>query len=122
MLNYESANGRFPPAYVADEKGRPMHSWRVLILPYLGEEELYKQYNMKDPWDSPHNRALASRMPKVYRCPRADSQSPVDASATSYLMLVGPGCISTGPKSVRAAELRKGAAIRLWSLNRLAAA
>ena len=80
MLNYENANGHFPPAYVADEKGRPMHSWRVLILPYLEEGELYKQYNMNEPWDSPHNRTLAAKMPKVYRCPTSRSRNPQQMS------------------------------------------
>ena len=32
---YHQANGCFPPAYIADKSGKPMHSWRVLILPYL---------------------------------------------------------------------------------------
>lgn len=46
MLNYENANGHFPPAYIADENGKPMHSWRVLILPYLEQEALYKQLSL----------------------------------------------------------------------------
>ena len=87
-----------------------MHSWRVLILPYMDRQDLYQQYNMKEPWDSPHNRALAARMPEVYRCPSESvPKSPADVGMTSYLMLVGPGCVSTGPKSVNSTELRKGA-------------
>jgi len=36
LFNYHDDYGSYPPAYIADESGRPMHSWRVLILPYLG--------------------------------------------------------------------------------------
>ena len=87
LLNYESANGCFPPAYVADEKGRPMHSWRVLILPYLDREDLYRQYNFDEPWNSPGNRALARLMPSIYRCPSDGTAAP---DQTSYAVIVGP--------------------------------
>jgi hypothetical protein len=65
--NYYSANGCFPPAYIADKNRRPMHSWRVLLLPYLGENRLYGMYHFDEPWDGPSNRALADRMPAVVR-------------------------------------------------------
>src|SRR4051794_19748300 len=44
LLNYHSFFGEFPPAYVPDDSGSPMHSWRVLILPFLGMENEYEQY------------------------------------------------------------------------------
>ena len=58
MNNYEAQHGCFPPAYSVDKDGRPLHSWRVLLLPYLDEEELYKQLRLDEPWDSPHNKAV----------------------------------------------------------------
>ena len=62
ICNYEAANGHFPPAYIADENGKPMHSWRVLLLPYLEEEALYKQYDFDEPWDGPNNSKLATKL------------------------------------------------------------
>src|SRR5262249_7322884 len=41
LHSYHDKFGSFPPAYIADENGRPIHSWRVLLLPYLGQTELY---------------------------------------------------------------------------------
>ena len=38
--NYYQAQGRYPPAFVPDSSGAPMHSWRVLILPYLDRKDL----------------------------------------------------------------------------------
>jgi len=35
LHNYHDANGRFPPAFVVDKAGKPLYSWRVLILPYI---------------------------------------------------------------------------------------
>ena len=89
----------FPPPYIADPNGRPMHSWRMLILPFMGEQTLYDRYNLDQPWDGPDNLALAGMIPQIYRCPD-DSQGP--ATETSYLMIVGPGTFSsvTGPRQI----------------------
>ena len=50
LYQYYEQYGSFPPAYIADESGKPMHSWRVLILPYLEESALYMQYDFNEPW------------------------------------------------------------------------
>jgi len=106
MHNYEVQYGCFPPAFIPDKNGKPMHSWRVLILPYIeGENALYQQYRFNEPWDSPHNRALASQMPSVYGCP---TEGPPGGSTTSYAMLVGPHAISTGPRGRMMREIRDG--------------
>ncbi|MEO8497518.1 MAG: DUF1559 domain-containing protein, partial [Planctomycetota bacterium] len=60
---YEAAHGTLPPAYIPDASGKPMHSWRVLILPYLNEDGLYRRYNFDEPWDGPNNLQLAGHMP-----------------------------------------------------------
>jgi hypothetical protein len=66
---YNDTFGCLPPAYVADASGRPMHSWRVLILPYLNEQQLYNDYNFNEPWDGPNNRKLIGMMPRGFACP-----------------------------------------------------
>ena len=69
LLNYESANGHFPPPYLADENGKPIHSWRVLILPYTEHGSLYERYDFDEPWDGPNNSKLIAEMPNFYGCP-----------------------------------------------------
>jgi hypothetical protein len=54
------------PIDLATSEGKPLLSWRVVILPYLGEEELYKQFKLNEPSDSVHNRNLIPKMPRVY--------------------------------------------------------
>jgi len=109
MHSYHAAHGCFPPAYVADEKGRPKHSWRVLLLPFLdGEAQaLHEEYDFEQPWDSPENLALAGRMPRLYRCP-SDEMAP--ASETSYVMIVGPETISDGTGATKMEEITDGTA------------
>lgn len=98
VFAYRQRYDVFPPPCVADENGRPMHSWRVLILPFLGHRALYDQYDFSQPWDSSHNLALAGMIPDVYRCP----DDPTGGNETSYLMIVGPGTFSTvtGPRQL----------------------
>jgi prepilin-type processing-associated H-X9-DG protein len=106
ILNYEQSYKCFPPAYLADKNGKPMHSWRVLILPYMESgENLYTQYRFNEPWNSPHNMSLAGQMPAVYRCP---TEGEANRSLTSYAMLVGPHAISDGPKSRRIGDIKDG--------------
>ena len=96
MHSYHADHGSFPPAYVADDNGKPMHSWRVLLLPYLDHQWLYDRYDFSKPWDSVENTALASLMPSCYRCP---SESDPGAQGTSYRVVVGPGTMFPGEKT-----------------------
>ncbi len=57
IISYEIQNGRLPP-YTTDADGRPLHSWRTLILPFLNEEILYSKLTLDEPWDSPTNLAV----------------------------------------------------------------
>ncbi len=68
---YHDAHGAFPAGYSADPTGRPLLSWRVHILPHLGERELYEQFDLDEPWDSLQNRSLINKMPDIYRSPRS---------------------------------------------------
>ncbi len=69
MHNFHSVHGRFPPAVIMGPDGKPWHSWRVLILPYLEQEQLFKQYDFGQPWDSAKNRMVLDKMPDVFREP-----------------------------------------------------
>ncbi|MFH1923215.1 MAG: DUF1559 domain-containing protein, partial [Planctomycetota bacterium] len=87
LHNYHDDHGCFPPAYIADEDGRPMHSWRVLILPYMEQGPLYDQYRFDEPWDGPNNRQLANIPVRYYACPRPGKQP---STTTNYVAIVGP--------------------------------
>ena len=85
MLQYAGDHGTLPPAYTVDETGKPLHSWRVLLLPYLGQQQLYDQLRLDEPWDSPHNQQFHDKTPQVYRCPSATLQP----DQTTYSVVVG---------------------------------
>jgi hypothetical protein len=116
LLNYEAAHGRFPPPYVADANGKPMHSWRVLILPYLEQAQLFKRYRMDEPWDGPHNRKLWDHMPDFYRCPGCEAcrrsgvmpYGNAPSHASTYFAVVGDGTAWSTDRSRTFKELSAG--------------
>lgn len=65
-LNFESAWMKFPATGTKNADGQPLLSWRVHILPYIDEVNLYKQFHLDEPWDSEHNKTLIEKMPDVY--------------------------------------------------------
>lgn len=65
MHNYHDVFGALPTNTVTKD-GKPGLSWRVLLLPYMEEEELYKQFKLDEPWDSKNNIKLLEKIPKVY--------------------------------------------------------
>ncbi len=87
MLMYERDHGTLPPAHTVDADGTPLHSWRVLLLPYLGHETLYDKIRLDEPWDSQHNRQFHDQSVAFYRCP---SDPAARAGQTTYSVVVGP--------------------------------
>ncbi len=90
MVNYHDTHGHMPPAVVYGKDGQPLYSWRVLILPYLEQQELYSQFHLDEAWDSPHNLPLLERMPLLY-APPPGRRSRMSAYHTVCHVFVGKG-------------------------------
>jgi hypothetical protein len=67
--NYHDTHEALPPLYTVDKNGKPLHSWRVLILPYLEQEGLYKNIRLNEPWDSDYNKKFHDVTLPFYCCP-----------------------------------------------------
>lgn len=110
LHNYHNAYRCFPPAYIADESGRPMHSWRVLILPLIEEEQIFKAYSFNEPWDGPNNRKLAKHAVSAFRCPSDQKNLKDEGLMTSYVAVVGPDTAWPGSKCTKTADFGDGTA------------
>jgi len=91
--NFHDAYGCLPPAAVIGPDGKPWHSWRVLLLPFVGgveEDALSKAYDFSQPWDSPKNLAVAEKMPDVFRDPAREG--PPD-TLSDYAAITGEEAI-----------------------------
>jgi prepilin-type processing-associated H-X9-DG protein len=107
MHNYHDRHHTFPPAYTVDKAGKPLLSWRVLILPFIEQEALYKEFHLDEPWDSPHNKTLIDRMPPTYRCPASRGKR-ADVGKTTYLVPRGASTIFPGPEGVKIQQVTDG--------------
>lgn len=103
MMEYHEEHGHFPPAFLPDKDGKPMHSWRVLLLKSL-DRGTYDQYRFDEPWNSPHNRSLESRMPNCYGCPGDDERGPWE---TNYFVVMGEETVFPFDRTVRREDIRR---------------
>lgn len=96
---YQAKYGTYPTPDVTDATGKKLLSWRVLILPFIGYEDLYKRFQLDQAWDSPANSALVKEMPAMYGSPNSDDA--LDSFETNYVLLTGAGTLFpiAGPMS-----------------------
>ncbi|MGO8691020.1 MAG: DUF1559 domain-containing protein [Thermoguttaceae bacterium] len=105
MISYQAALGTFPPAYIADKKtGKPLLSWRVAILPYLDRMDIYNQFHLDEPWDSPHNKRLSDTVIAVYRSPNSHSKG----NMTNYLTVRGDDTAFPGKEGIGPGDITDG--------------
>ena len=67
MEMYRLEHGTYPPALTRNDQGQVLHSWRVLLLPWLGQKELFDKIKLDEPWNSEDNRQFHSVNIDVYR-------------------------------------------------------
>ena len=101
LNTYMSENNGLPPAAITDPSGKRLLSWRVAILPYLEQDNLYKQFHLNEPWDSSHNRQLLAKMPKQFG---GDSNG-----RTAVRAFAGPGMAFEWNRKVALSEITDGA-------------
>jgi hypothetical protein len=121
---YHDTHGAFPSYAHRAPDGRPLLSWRVLILPHLGDEEaaLFKEFRLDEPWDGPHNRTLLERMPRVYAPPdvrpstttastkaAAPATRPAASHLTYFRVFTGAGTVFEEGRRVSLADVKDGA-------------
>jgi RNA polymerase sigma factor (sigma-70 family) len=106
MLAHFDDHQTYPGPALYGKDGKPLLSWRVALLPYLDEGELYKQFRLDEPWDSEHNRQLLAKIPALYRRPGAARND----TTTPYQVFAGQGTIFEGPKGLGYRDIPDGIA------------
>ena len=89
--NYHDARGVLPPLYTVDADGKPLHSWRVLLLPYMEQTALYSQIRLNEPWDSEYNKQFHNVNIPVYRCP--SNPNIADRANCNFAAIAGEGFV-----------------------------
>ena len=112
MHNYQSANNAFPRPAITDKQGKALLSWRIAILPYIEQQELYNKFKLDEPWDSPHNKALLKEMPSTYVCPSRAAGEPF---TTTYQVFTGKGALFEDGMGRRSPTSPTARPTRSWS-------
>ncbi|HLW67091.1 MAG TPA: DUF1559 domain-containing protein [Gemmataceae bacterium] len=94
--NQMSQQGYIEPAIMSKD-GKPLLSWRVAILPYVEQDNLYRQFKLNEPWDSAHNKPLLGQMPRIY----AHTWVTDGTSNTHYRVFVRGGAMFEYGKKTR---------------------
>ena len=104
LIDHCAANDEFPTRFLTTKDGKPGLSWRVAILPDLGEDVLYHKFHLDEAWDSPHNRPLVEKMPAVYHSPMTKAEP----GFTHYMTVVGPAAVLADDKPIKMKEITDG--------------
>jgi hypothetical protein len=113
LLQYESVKGTLPPAYTVDDEGRPLHSWRTLILPFLEQQKLYEAIDLTKPWDDSVNAMARETVVDAFTCPSASGE----LGLTTYLAVTGPHCAFNGAEPRALADVKDGAAFTIFVVD-----
>jgi len=105
LHGYHDVYGCFPPAVTADKAGRPMHGWRVLMLPYFEQAGLYAQYRLDEPWNGPNNRKLGDVILDDLICPNYAGDP---EGVTTYVAVIGPNTAWRVNESVSLDDITDG--------------
>jgi RNA polymerase sigma factor (sigma-70 family) len=88
LANYSEVHGHFPAPAIYGKDGTPLLSWRVALLPFVEQDNLYKQFKLDQPWDGPINKKLLEILPAVYVRPGGRVGN---VGLTYYQAFVGKG-------------------------------
>lgn len=108
MHNYESAFGHLPAQCSVNADGKPLLSWRVQILPFLEQEELYKKFKLDEPWDSLHNAKLIEKMPGIYWGSGSDADQNNRRGKTVFQVPAGKRLVFDQGAKTKFDELKDG--------------
>ncbi len=117
LLNLHDSYGALPAAAICDVTGKPLLSWRVAILPYIEQDNLYRQFNFAEPWDGPTNKKLLARMPRIYAPPPGVKTK--QPHSTFYQALVGKeaGFLPGGPAAFVSPQPRPSMGRRMLEIT-----
>ncbi|MFN0022231.1 MAG: DUF1559 domain-containing protein [Pirellulaceae bacterium] len=113
LQSYADKYGALPPAHTVDAEGKPLHSWRTLILPFMEQEPLFQKIDLSKPWDDPANELAFHVATPGYVCPSANCPD----THTVYIAVAVPGGCFKPTDSRKLSEITDGQASTLMVME-----
>jgi type II secretory pathway pseudopilin PulG len=111
---YHDKYNTFPPAVVTNASGQPLYSGRVLLLPFLEQQNVYDAFNKDEPWDSPANLAISQSPIKTFMDPSSADATP---GKTDYVFVSGKGTIFENGVYTRLPSITDGSSNTLMMIE-----
>jgi prepilin-type processing-associated H-X9-DG protein len=109
LQNYHNVHGMLPPAQTQDDQGKPLQSWRSIVLPYLEAATVGEQIDRDSPWDSPVNRQFHDASDGQYFvCARGETS---DSGMTHFVAVVDEGTVLRKNETIAFKDITDGVAI-----------
>ncbi len=104
LMSYHHEHGAFPPTKYQATANGPMHSWRVLLLPYIDADckKLCSEYDFSETWNSPKNLAVIRSLGRFAR------GFSIDNNDTANYLAIGAGDQWPSEKPLKARLITKG--------------
>ena len=106
--NFHDRHMSLPARCSVDANGKPLHSWRVFLLPFIEQNELYKQIRLDEPWDSEWNSQFHSKTPALFRRPGSDDKGCVYSCVAAERAALQPAKEAGVKVGVRIAAITDG--------------
>jgi len=116
LHNYHDTHGVLPAAAIVDKKGKPLLSWRVSILPFIEQDNLYRKFKLDEPWDSENNLPLSKTVVKVYQLPYEEPKKGQEYY-THYRAFVGNGAAFDMIQAFKLAQFSDGTSNTLFAVE-----
>jgi type II secretory pathway pseudopilin PulG len=114
LHNYHDVYGSFPPAVVKDDDGNPLYSGRVLLLPFIEQQNVFQAFDKTKAWNAPENAPFAQMRIPVFEDPAGPTTG---APRTDYLFVTGPGTVFEDGKRVSFAQITDGSSNTMWIIE-----
>jgi hypothetical protein len=102
---YNDRARHLPPGATFDPNGRALHGWLTRLLPYVEQDNLFKQIDLSRPWDDPVNAPHFRAVVREYRHPGAPEQDDQGWPLTHYALNVH---LVNGGRPLRFDQLPRG--------------
>lgn len=92
LHSYHDQQGSLPPGNIYPYRQYHGHPWRLYLLPYLEQNDLFSQYNFThpeggSPYNNPFNQPLLKELPvRVFACPASPLPRWGSRGAERYMM------------------------------------